>query len=217
MALTVLAVLSGALQALGYFFYIRHALKNGKVPNPLSWAMFAYGTILLFFLEMDQGAGWELLVLPAICAVSSLFVVRLCWRRGGFKNPIDLTDGIAFGLDVLLTVCYMAAWVLMSRGAITQEQRETASLVILVCWNIGIFTAFTPIARETHSHPDHEHPLPWAVWTTAYVTLAVVTVAENGFSKGELLLYPAFCVLVHSYMAWTVWRGTGWRQTRRPS
>lgn len=67
--LGTLAILSGVLQVAGYVLYIKKTLGKEINPNPTSWLMWAYGTTLVLVLELDRNAGWEILLLPFLCAV----------------------------------------------------------------------------------------------------------------------------------------------------
>ena len=58
-------LLAGALQLIGYLLYLR---DEEIEPNPVTWLMFAYGTILLTLLEWDRQASGAELALPAVCS-----------------------------------------------------------------------------------------------------------------------------------------------------
>jgi hypothetical protein len=201
-ALAYLGILAGLLQALGYLFYVWIAVRGTSVPNPLSWLMFAYGTFVLLLLEYDRDGSWQVFVLPVVCFLGSCVVVFLCWQRGGFSKQVNAWDIVSLGLDLLVTACYAGAWALLKWGFITEAQRELATVIMLVAWNIGVFTAFGPMLRDVNGHPEHEHPLPWFVWACAYLTLLATTYADGGRTHHELLLYPAVNLLVHGTLVW---------------
>jgi hypothetical protein len=73
-------------------------------------------------------------------------------------------------------------------------------MFFLVLGNITTLTAFTPILRSTWKSPGREQPLPWAVWTLAYLTLTAATLVETGFANPVLLLYPLLNVGLHLAM-----------------
>lgn len=199
-SLLALSIIAGSLQALGYFAYASQVLRKEIRPNAASWTMFAYGTTLLFFLEWDRGASLELLVVPAICAFSSVCVAIYCKSRGGKLWPEKSIDRASFLLDVGITIVYVATWVLLSRGDINQHQKEVTDLVLLVCWNVGILTAFFPLLREVYHYPQFERSLPWGIWATAYAMLVVITLIKQG-GVDELLLYPFINMIVHAFVA----------------
>lgn len=200
MPLLVLACASGLLQALGYLVYIRKSLSKEIEPNPTTWLMFAYGTALLTVLEWDRDAQWPLLVLPAVCALLSIRVTFLCWRNGKLKWPESWVDRFAFLTDLLLTVAYVSVWYASSHQVISEQEREALVIAFLLCSNASTVISFIPLMREARKNPEHEHPLPWTIWSSAYGTLAVATILEEGWQT-ELLIYPATNMLLHGFVA----------------
>ena len=203
MVLTVLAVLSGALQALGYVLYARGLYRHERDPNPTSWLMWAYGTSLITVLEWDRDATWVELVLPVICAFSSISIAILCWYKGTMRWPKDFADRAALGSDVLITVGYIGAGVMLKYGPITSEERSIATLTFLLLANATTFTSFVPQIREYASDPRNQSVLPWITWTVAYATLGIATFLNSG-PTSELMIYPVLCTTIHAYTAWLV-------------
>lgn len=206
-----LALLSPGLMLLGYAFYIGLSLKRDVDPNPTTWVMFAYGTALLFFLELDtlswqwsDGITVELVILltPAACALSSIYVAFLCFKRGTWKLiPDEWKDGVSFATDVLLTIGYVTAWILLALNYISSGDRELWTIIFLVGSNLTTLTAFYPILRHTKRDPSVERALPWMIWTASYVTLGVVTMYQHGLLS-VLMIYPALNSVLHFSMGW---------------
>ena len=194
----MLGFLAGVLQALGYGLYIRQVLRHEIVPNAATWLMFAYGTGLLGVLEFSRGAGWELLVLPTICAGSSIVVAAICLKRGTLRWPKEWQDRSAFLADVVLTVLYVGAWVLVLLGNLSKEERGYADLAFLICSNLTTITSFSPLIRGAERK---ESSLPWVVWTYAYTVLGVATFVQHG-PWTELMIYPVLNALLHGRVAW---------------
>lgn len=202
MALTVLAVLSGVLQALGYLLYIRGLHRHEQDPNPTSWLMWAYGTSLITVLEWDRDASWVELTLPVICSISSIGIAMLCWWKGTIRWPKDKADQVAFVADLLITAGYIAVWAMLFQGTLTAEERSMAALVFLLLANATTVTSFVPQIRKYKADPRNQSILPWATWTAAYATLAFATCLNSGIT--ELLIYPVLCFVVHAYTTWLV-------------
>jgi len=199
-AIIVLALLSGVLQCVGYLLYIQKTLSKDIKPNGATWLMFSYGTALLTVLEWDGDARWYLLVLPVTCATSSILVAVYCYRIGTIKWPSEWQDKAAFVTDVVLTVLYVSAGILMASGVISSRTRMIAALVLLVCSNVTTFTSFTPLVRGVAKNPSLEHWLPWSVWTLAYATLTTITLLDQESSK-IMLFYPVSCAIMHALVA----------------
>ncbi len=193
-------IIAAALQVAGYLFYGSKVLREDILPNPASWLMFAYGTLFLFIVEWDRDASFAILALPAACAISSIAVALYTLRKQRGWWPEHILEKFSFGLDILLTVAYVSAWFFFTGDLISADMREAATIIILLCWNVGIFTSFFPLLRQVYHHPRTEHALPWIVWTGAYVMLATVTVMEVG-GINELFLYPVINACVHGLIA----------------
>lgn len=196
MSVTTLAIVSGLLQALGYAVYIWKSLKHEIEPNPTTWFMFAYGTATLTLLEWDRDASWELLVLPVTCAVLSIFVAFLCWKRGKLVWPSHWMDWSAFGTDVLLTLGYVGIFVATSQDLVTPELKGALVLAFLLVTNLSTIVSFIPLVRGAYEDPSCEHPLPWLIWASAYATLAYLTFRESGLAS-EFMIYPASNAVLH--------------------
>lgn len=198
MLLTALAVLSGALQALGYWLYERSTLRHETEPNASTWLMFAYGTTLLGILEYSRDADWELLVLPITCATLSVGVAYICWKKGTLRWPEEWQDRLAFLADIALTVGYAGAWGLEHYGFIDADSRDYANLAFLICSNATTITSFTPLIRGARRNEGAR--LPWGVWTCAYIVLGVATFMKEGFWT-ELMIYPVLNAILHASVA----------------
>lgn len=198
--LTTVAVIAGLLQALGYATYIWKSLKGEVDPNPTTWLMFAYGTTFLTILEWDQNAKWQLLILPCVCAVLSLGVAYLCWKRGTLRWPEDRTGRVSIFIDLTLTVGYIATAILSMNGSLDQSQRTALVIAFLALSNASTAVSFAPMFKSTWNDPTEEHYLPWSIWTVAYATLGVATYLEQG-KADEFLIYPVSCAILHGIVA----------------
>jgi hypothetical protein len=196
-----LGIIAAALQVAGYLVYGSRMLRKDIKPNGASWFMFSYGTALLLILEWDRDASFALLALPAACAVSSVFVAWYCLRQSRRAWwPEHSIEKFSFAFDVLLTITYASTWILLTKGVIDESGRDVATILILACWNVGIFTSFFPLLRQVYYHPSQERAIPWIIWSCAYGVLAIVTILEQG-GFDELFLYPMINVFTHGFIA----------------
>ena len=203
-----LGLLAGLLQLVGYLLYVR---DEEIEPNPVTWLMFAYGTMLLTVLEWDRQASAAELALPVVCSSMALFVAARCWRRARRADPSrwwprewwpdDWRDRASFQADLALTALYLAAAALTYSRWIGEGARETAVIVFLVGANLTTLTAFFPLLRGVVEDPSHERSTPWAVWAAAYALLGVTTYAVQGEIWSELMLYPALNTVLHGSVA----------------
>jgi SET domain len=181
-------------QVVAYVGYLRLFLAGKIRPNAASWFMFAYGTAVMTVLEWQSSAQWFELALPITCASMSLIVALLCLRNHA-TYAIDRSEKITFGADVLLTIAYIVS-------AIVIRGHNKFVVLFVVAGNITTFTSFAPLVLSTRREPQREQPLPWTIWTCAYGSLLAATIAADGFSSPELLLYPGVCVALHGLVAW---------------
>lgn len=212
--LFTVALFSGLFQALGYLVYIQKSLRKEvakpgqsqeKVraeiePNPTTWLMFAYGTATLAVLEWDHNADWTILILPVTCAVLSLRVAYICWSQGKLKWPDNWMDVAAFMIDVSLTIAYIAVWVASQKAYISDAQRNELVLLFLVLSNSSTTVSFIPLIRGTLKDPRTEHPLPWFIWTCAYLCLGFVTASQYGYAS-MFMIYPVMNCILHATMS----------------
>jgi len=184
----IVGVIAGLIQLIGYLVYYQKSIKGSVEPNALTWLMFAYGTMILFVLELDQGASLSELILPAVCSACGVGVAVRIWviayRKEGKIWPRTWRmerswEGRSFAADLILTVAYLAAWVLALSSWLSDSERLMASLVFLFLANATTFTAFLPVLKQAWQAPTTEHWLPWSIWTMSYCLLIWVTASDS--------------------------------------
>lgn len=210
-----LGIISGLLQIVGYWFYLR---DENIDPNPVSWFMFAYGTALLVILEWDKSATVPELIVPIVCAVLSIIVSIRCWIKSRKNNPQqwwprdwwpeDFWEKWSFISDIFITIGYILAWVLTFAAFISNETRLLAAFMFLFLSNLSSFPSFYPILNTTYKNPRRENPLPWFIWTSAYVLLGYITFVTHGEFWHILMFYPVSCAILHALVAIFAMRST---------
>lgn len=198
---------------LGYSMYISKSLGTEINPNPLTWGMFTYSTLITTWFEYQLGASGHLLYLPIVCSIGSVVVAVICIFKGTMRWPENKEDRYAFLMDVFLMCCAIIAYALYRGDWISETSKYYAMAALLVFSNWSTFYAFRPILREAREDPGHDRPSPWIIWTIAYVWLGASTVMdwiEHGdtdhFMFALLMLYPVSCAYLHGKMAWYAWR-----------
>ncbi|MDD3446924.1 MAG: hypothetical protein PHS60_16065, partial [Zavarzinia sp.] len=168
-------------------------------PNPVSWLMFAYGSALFVTIEHVIGASWHALVLPAVCALSSLVVAGLCFRRRGFRWPDSPIENAAFLADLGITLAYGGVLLAQQAGLVASTVTEEAGRIALSGAILTSVTAFVPLLRSTFRRPSAERAMPWVMWTLSYGLLFVATVLVIDLeAQGlQLLVYPLANIVLH--------------------
>jgi len=201
-------IIAGLLQLLGYIFYIRNEDID---PEPVTWFMFAYGTLILAVLEWDANATFAELILPTVCGTLAIYVAYRCWKKARKSNPTkwwpedwwpeDFYDRLSLISDLLITLLYIAAWILAGMAFLDQDTREVAVLAFLFLSNLSTFPSFYPILHSTWKNPKREHWLPWLIWAVAYAVLAAVTYATHESFWHPLMFYPVSNVVMHTLVS----------------
>ena len=190
---SVLGVLAAMFQISGYLLYIRNFLRRSIRPNAASYLMFAYGTSLVAFLAWENGAQWQELLLLIACAAMSVIVAVMCLRRNA-TEPVDRFEAIIFSADLWLTIGYAVL-------VFSKVEKSAYVVAFLILGNVTTLTSFMPILRSTWRNPRREQPLPWIVWSIAYLLLTAATLKTTGISEPVLLVYPLANVVLHVSMA----------------
>lgn len=211
-SLFIVGLIAGLLQLLGYILYL--SIKKID-PNPMTWLMFSYGTVILTILEWDKEATMAELILPLVCSVLGMVVFLRCWLAAVKKvhadsgkfhiwpsnlRPGDTLERISFGSDLFITAGYVISSLLAASSLLDSSNRETAIVLFLVLSNLSVIIEFLPITKSTYKNPEKEHAAPWAVWACAYATLGVVTWTTHGLWT-SLMLYPALNFVTHATIA----------------
>ncbi len=204
----VAGIIAGLIQLIGYLVYYQRSIQGSLDPNPLTWLMFAYGTMILFVLEWDQGASLSELILPAVCSACGVGIAVRIWmlafRKDGKFWPrawrIEKTwEGRSFAADLLLTAAYLAAWGLTFSSWLSEGERLVASLVFLYLANATTFTAFFPVLKQAWREPSTEHWLPWTIWTLSYGLLVWITASDS-----EVVIPSSWAIQEWTYDFW-IW------------
>lgn len=198
-SITTLAGVTGILMFLGYVLYIKKCLRREIEPNPLTWFMFSYGTVLLTWLEHERGASWELLILPITCSILGIVVAFISIYQVIRFKRMEMPDGwdtSSFVLDLCLTAVYLWGFYQVSHGLLSLEWFGLINVFLLGFSNFGAIPAFVPIIRKTHKEPHHERAWPWLIWSSSYVVLGVLTYLQVGHAN-ELIIYPVVNAVLH--------------------
>ncbi len=198
-----LGFLSGVVQLLGYYYYIKKTKREDISPNPTTWLIFAFDTALLVALEAVAGATFSILFLPLACAGGAIYVAWLVRKNGSLCWPTDTVDLYILKFGIFIAVAYTALFTLWHFQIVSGELLHLAGFSFLALSNLNTFVAFTPILRDVYTSPLQEHAGPWTIWTIAYGLLTILTYLEVGNNQEEYIffLYPVSCLFLHASMA----------------
>ncbi len=202
--LLILGFIAGVIQLFGYMYYIQKTQSNDISPNPTTWIIFAFDTVLLTILEAVAGATLAILFLPIMCSLGALYVAWLIRKSGRLQWPIDKTDNHILKIGIFIAITYAIIFILWHFNIIPVSFLYLTGIIFLILSNTNTFVAFIPIIRDVYKNPLHEHAGPWTIWTVAYGLLTIVTYQEVGFIPSGLIfyLYPVSCVILHGIIAY---------------
>lgn len=207
-----LGLASGIVQALAYFVYLRQVVAEDCRPNGMTWLMWSYGTALLLYIEMDLGAPFAALFLPAVCLICSITVAGYAFARSAYI-PAERQDWAVLSLDLGISAAYVSLVLPhdpADAGLDTEIDAGIAAgmetgLVFVLLTGLTSFTSSWPIMRTTYLEPHHERPLAWFIWAAAYALLALAIMAED--MDWPYLVYPMISLVVHLAIGFSAIKG----------
>ncbi len=164
-----IGILAIILTFVGYIPYIRD-IRNGKTkPHVYSWFLWFSVTMIVFALQLSDGAGIGAFVTLAAAIIA--FVIFLFGMRIG-KKDIAKSDNVCLALAVIATILWLFA------------DQPVLSVILLSA--IEIF-AFIPTIRKSWNNPYSETLSAYALNTVRFV-LALMALQNYSIIT---TLYPA--------------------------
>ena len=104
---TALGTGAGLVQLAAFVLYIRSLRRGRARPNGMSWLMWAYGSLVPFYIASDTGAPAPVLLVPVLCALLSMWVAFRAFV-GGPSVPAARHDWLVLAVDVAILGGYLA-------------------------------------------------------------------------------------------------------------
>ncbi len=169
-----LGILAGAIQLLAYYVYA----KKVQNPNTASWIMWSISAVLDLGSYQGIAHDWAKSALPLACTIASIWLTMRAFLMGRLGRP-DRKDLMLLGLDGIITI----VWV-FSTATIANVLYQATSII-----------SFTPLIRGVANRTEHEHPLPWVLWTIAYTVMLVAVVMR--IDSWAETAYPIVNIILH--------------------
>lgn len=168
-----LGILIGVIHLLGYWIYYRmSSLYKETSPNTGSWSVWAFGSVVNLLTYSSMSNDWVKDILPAVCSLACIVIYVSFLRQGKFEVP-TLSDILIFSIDIMATMVWFST--------------NSPLMGNIVC-QASDAISFIPIIKETMRNPRRERPLPWIIWSIAYV-LDVILVIIRWRQWGDMV-YP---------------------------
>ncbi len=180
MAGAALGILAGIVHVASYGIYFRKILRNEVLPNTATWILWVFLSALnaasYIVMSQDPLKGTVAVAGAASCTV--IFLFSLCKGRFSPVRGFDL-------ITVAVGIISGAAWIAF-------QSATFANLLLQAGFLLSMVPTYRKVLRDGASEP----PLPWFLWSLAYViSTSVVIIRWNGNFPD--LAYPVLCMLSH--------------------
>lgn len=173
MLIVAAGVLAAVLNVSGTVPYVRDIFRRRTKPERAMWWIYAVLFGVLFFAQVDAGAGWLLLITATYVLAAILIAVLSVWYGYGRLHKRDV---ISFGIAALGLVLW----------ALTSDPLLAILMVIVVD-----FAGFWLTIVKTWHAPHSETLLAWQLSFVA----AIVSIFSIDTWKLSVLIYPVYSVL----------------------
>jgi len=184
MVSTYLALLASMIQLLGFALYDVRIFTSATHPNIASWSIWTLVTAVNFTSYRSMTKDWAKSLLPTVSWAANIVTFAMIAFTGDW-SALSIFDKLAIGFGALAVL----AWKLF--GSATY-----ANLIMQGCIAIG----FIPLYLELAKNPRTETPLPWLLWSLAYV-LAIIVVRLRWRKQYQDLAYPVCNLGLHFTVA----------------
>ena len=185
----MLAIVACVFQIVGYGLYYRAILKKNLHPSVISWGIWALVAVLNFTSYQEMSQDWVKSALPTVSSLLCLLTFVLALVRGEWKR-VGMFDVIALCLCIVAGIGWWQSKSAMYGNIILQA---------------GIIIGFIPTMKSVWQDPRSEKsPLPWFVWTGAYLLDCVVVVLR--WKQPSDLIYPGGCLIASALVGFLTLR-----------
>ncbi len=175
-----LAICASVLHVAGYTLYVLQALSRKNEPNPASWAVWAFLSVVnaasYAQASKDQMATLQFYSGSVACMFAFLLILAV-----GRFSKLGRTD----------LWCLVLGFAAISYWSKTGNAQTTSYLMALI-----FSVSFIPTLRGVWDEPRKERPQTWIMWTIAFALTCGVVVLGSGI--GPNLITPAILLVLHS-------------------
>ncbi len=176
-----LGVIAGVMHVVAFVLYNRQMLKGVSRPNTATWTLWVFLTFLNLGSYRAMSGDWVKSILPLASSTACLFTFIFALAKGKLSK-IDPWDGAALGVGI---IAGFAWW-----------QYNSATYANLILQG-SIAISFAPTLRSIRLDRTSEKPLPWFIWSVAYV-LSIVVIVMRWRGQWQDFVYPVNCLMLHA-------------------
>lgn len=182
-----LSFVAAILHGIGYTIYLFKIYNGNSVPNPSSWSVWMFLTILnaLTFWRASKDA------LATTQFFTGSVMCFFVWTYSLFGGRFSPLDTMGWAILLLCIAAYLVWW---ARGAVY------ANLVLAGV----LFISSLPTINGVWQNGSIEQALSWYFWTAAFVATTINVVIRRNKSNPRwwlLLTLPIVGIIVHGIVA----------------
>jgi uncharacterized membrane protein YadS len=180
-----LAIIASLIHISAFIVYNKDIFQGKNRPSPVSWFLWAFITVLNFTSYKVMNNDWIVAILPTVSSAMCIFTFAfLIFSALRLKRKIQKPDKGDI-VVLLIGIVAIVVWQIF-KSAIY------ANLIVQGCFTFSCI----PTIRSAWRNPRNEKPLPWFMWTCAFlVGLAAVILRWNQLFFS--LIYPINAAVCH--------------------
>lgn len=181
----IIGIIAAALCFVAYAPYFRDIIAKKTIPHPYSWFVWGLTSVLIFALQISNGAGAGAYTTGTVAAISFI-VCYMALKNGGHKD-ITWADTFLFIAAIIAT----GLWLLADRPTLSMILLVTADMFgfmpsirkawhkpyaeTLSLWTINGFRhGLTLFALQSYTLLTVLNPLVWTVGNFSFAILLVI-------------------------------------------
>lgn len=159
----IISVIASLLVFVSYTPYVRDTIKGKTKPHIYSWVNAFIVVIILFAIQLTEGAGWGSLVTLSVAL--ACFVIILFAFKNGF-DYVKKVDNVLFALSIVT----LSLWLLADQPALAATLLVSAQIL-----------GFVPTIRKAWHKPHEETLFTWSINAVRH-TLAIFGLATLSYT-----------------------------------
>jgi drug/metabolite transporter (DMT)-like permease len=184
-----LAIIASLIHISAFVIYNKDIFRGKCHPSPISWFLWAFITVLNFTSYKVMNNDWIVAMLPIVGSAMCIFTFAfLIFSSLRLKRKIQKPDRKDIAV-LLIGAVAIVVWQIF-------KSATYANLIVQGCFAFSTI----PTIRSVWRKPRNEKPLPWFIWTGAFlVGLGIVLLKWQG--NYLALVYPINAAACHLAVA----------------
>jgi len=180
MSVAVLGFTAGIMHITAFYLYYKQTLRKVSNPNAATWILWFAISLFNCVTYGDMSENVALIFLPAMSTAGCMTAAIIFFYKGSLSK-LDFLDSTALGLGLIAAFVWFRC-----------QSAEYGNLIL----QPSIIISFIPTYRGVIKENTEKNPLPWFIWTAAYILQIglVILLWDGNFLK---FAYPVNCFFLH--------------------